>query len=170
MQQNLHTTISGVVHASQVVSSESSVVAQSAQEVSSGAEEIAETMENLSHGIEKQTHEIAQVGDVMTAFTQNLCETTNQGQQLASISKHVYTLTADGKHLMDSSQAHMQQIHQMMTQSMDKMGELGGRVQEITRFVAIIQTSVTMADVATASERLADLAQQLNTVVKTYKI
>lgn len=139
MQQTLHQTISGVVRASHIVSSESTVLAQSTQEVSSGAEEIAQTMETLSRGIEKQTFEIAQVGDGMTEFTQNLCDTTTQGRKLESISVAVHTLTFDGKQLMDTSSEQMQQIHAVMAQSMHKMEDLGQRVQEITSFVSIIK-------------------------------
>lgn len=138
MQETIHHTISGVAQASQFVLSKSNVLAQSTQEVSSGAEEIAVSMEILSQGIEKQTNEMTEMNEVITKFTDNLCDTTKQGRHLEHLSGGVHQLSVDGTQLIHSSNTQMQQIYEMMTQSMDKMDDLGNKVTEITAFVSII--------------------------------
>lgn len=139
MQEHLHTTISEVAEASHTVSLESTLLAQSTSDVSSGSEAIAETMESLSRGVEKQTHEIAEVSEIMTEFSQNLQETSQQGSQLEVLSKNVLTLSMDGSERIHRSNGQMQEIHQMMEQSIGKMEDLDNQVGQITSFVSIIE-------------------------------
>lgn len=139
MQENLHKTISEVSKASQTVSAESTILVQSTNEVSNGSEAIAETMEYLSQGVEVQTQKIAGVSEVMTEFSQNLHETSLQGTELAKLSDNVLELSMNGSKLMQTSNTHMQDIHQMMGNSIAKMSSLAGQVAQITSFVSIIE-------------------------------
>lgn len=139
MQEQLHGTIGEVSKASSSVSTQSAILAQSTNEVSTGAQSIAETMESLSRGIEKQTHEIADVYEAVTDFSQSLKETTEQGTKLESLSQNVLSLSGEGTTMMQTSNGQMQQIHNMMNTAIQKMDDLGARVGEISSFVKIIE-------------------------------
>ena len=139
MQENLHGTISEVSSASSRVTAQSSLLAQSTNEVSTGALAIAETMEALSRGIEKQTNEIAEVYEVVTEFSHTLKETTEQGTKLETLSHSVLSLSSEGTKMMETSNGQMEQIHVMMQTAIERMGNLGQRVGQISSFVKIIE-------------------------------
>src|SRR5690606_30390860 len=115
------------------------MLAQSTNEVSTGALAIAETMEALSRGIETQTNEITEVYEAVTDFSQTLKETTEQGTKLETLSHNVLSLSSEGTKMMETSNGQMEQIHDMMHTAIEKMGDLGQRVGQISSFVKIIE-------------------------------
>ncbi|MEK4384571.1 methyl-accepting chemotaxis protein [Solibacillus sp. FSL W7-1464] len=139
MQEQLHGTISEVSLASSSVTVQSTMLAQSTNEVSTGALAIAETMEALSRGIETQTNEIAEVYEAVTDFSETLKETTEQGTKLETLSRNVLSLSSEGTKMMETSNGQMEQIHDMMHTAIEKMGDLGQRVGQISSFVKIIE-------------------------------
>lgn len=139
MQEQLHGTISEVSFASSSVKAQSTMLAQSTNEVSTGALAIAETMEALSRGIETQTNEITEVYEAVTDFSQTLKETTEQGTKLETLSHNVLSLSSEGTKMMETSNGQMEQIHEIMQTAIEKMGDLGQRVGQISSFVKIIE-------------------------------
>ena len=139
MQEQLHGTIAEVSLASSSVTAQSTMLAQSTNEVSTGALAIAETMEALSRGIETQTNEITEVYEAVTDFTQTLKDTTEQGTKLETLSQNVLSLSSEGTEMMETSNGQMEQIQDMMHTAIEKMGDLGQRVGQISSFVKIIE-------------------------------
>ncbi|MGE7020882.1 methyl-accepting chemotaxis protein [Solibacillus cecembensis] len=139
MQEHLHKTISEIAQASTTVTTKSTVLSQSAKEVSQGSEAIAETMEYLSKGVDKQTVEVSEISGIMVEFSRKLAESTAQGNQLNTTSENVLTLSEDGAKLMNTSNEQMQEIHQVMKESMGKMVQLDQQAVQISSFVSIIE-------------------------------
>ncbi|ATP38850.1 chemotaxis protein [Solibacillus sp. R5-41] len=139
MQEHLHKTISEISQASTTVTTKSIMLAQSTEEVSKGSEAIAETMENLSKGVEKQTVEVAEISEIMVEFSHKLAESTVQGNQLNVTSENVLALSENGAKLMNTSNEQMQEIHQVMKESMEKMVQLDKQAVQISSFVSIIE-------------------------------
>ncbi|MEG0473330.1 MAG: methyl-accepting chemotaxis protein [Solibacillus sp.] len=139
MQEHLHKTISEISQASTTVTMKSTVLAQSTEEISKGSEAIADTMEHLSKGVEKQTAEVADISEIMIEFSHKLEESTAQGNQLNATSENVLSLSENGAKLMNTSNEQMQEIHQVMKESVERMEQLDQHAGQISSFVSIIE-------------------------------
>lgn len=139
MQEHLHKNISEISQASTTVSMKSTMLAQSTEEISTGSEAIAKTMEYLSRGVEKQTAEVADISEIMVEFSHKLEESTVQGNHLNTTSKNVLALSENGAKLMNTSNEQMQEIHQVMKESVEKMVMLNQHAGQISSFVSIIE-------------------------------
>lgn len=139
MQEKLRVIISRISNDSQVISSHSEELTQSAYEVKDGTDQISATMEELAAGTEKQADHASQLSSAMTTFVTRVEEANSHGELIHESSNEVLTLTNNGRNLMESSTNQMVKIDQIVRESVEKVDQLNGQAQEISKLVDVIK-------------------------------
>lgn len=139
MQEQLHGTIQEVSAASNLVATQSAQLNDDVASTSAGAQTITQVMSEISSSTERQSFAISDVSETVNDFANRLCETSQQGQQLQTSSEYVLNLSEKGAELMRHSTQHMQNLQQMMQDTVTKMSALDHQAHKITAFVSIIE-------------------------------
>lgn len=139
MQVKLKEMINKIAKASELLTSRSEELTQSAQEVKAGSEQIASTMQEIASGSETQANSISDLASAMQIYAEEVDKANENGEKIQESSNEVLKITEEGSELMDSSKRQMEKIDQIVRESVDKVEQLEGQTQEISKLVAIIQ-------------------------------
>ncbi|WP_066192231.1 MULTISPECIES: methyl-accepting chemotaxis protein [Gracilibacillus] len=158
MSNNLRNILQQVTSVSNTVTSQSNQLNQSANEVNANAQQISVTMEEIASGTETQANHAGDVASKMGDFSQKLKAASEDGESLGKTSAHVLDMTKDGQKMMRSSVEHMEQIHHVVHEAVDKVKVLDAQSQEISKLVAVIrdiaeQTNLLALNAAIESAR-----------------
>src|SRR5699024_8447292 len=86
-----------IIHkAAQSVSNSSKALTESSHEVKEGSGQMVTTMEELASGAETQANSAANLSEEMQTFVESVQVSQKEGQDIASSSEKVLTLTSDG--------------------------------------------------------------------------
>ncbi len=139
MKDNIHQILSKVIDASNSLAQKSEELTIASSEVKEGNEQIANTMQELAAGSETQANGASELSEKMGEFVQMVQESENSGQIIENNSRHVLTLTDDGKVLMEKSVKQMKQIDSIVSQSVDNVKQLDRQSLEIQKLVLVIK-------------------------------
>lgn len=139
LQYNLVEMISGVSHASEVITTQSEELTHSAGEVKTGTEQIASTMEELATGTESQAGNAADLSSAMGTFVKRIAEANENGDYIQRSSIEVIKLTNDGSALMEASTSQMEMIDKIVHDAVIKVEGLDKHSQDISELVLVIQ-------------------------------
>lgn len=139
MQVKLKEMNNKIAKASELLTSRSEELTQSAQEVKAGSEQIASTMQEIASGSETQANSISDLASAMQIYAEEVDKANENGEKIQESSNEVLKITEEGSELMDSSKRQMEKIDQIVRESVDKVEQLEGQTQEISKLVAIIQ-------------------------------
>lgn len=138
-QAHLKEMIEKILEHSMLVKEQSSTMKQAFGEINIGTEQMAATMEELSSGAEQQADTSSVLDQHMDDFAHRIVETVEVGAVVSESSKEVLNVTETGNSLMGQSMDQMKKIHQLMTESVRKVGELDVQSREISQLVNVVQ-------------------------------
>lgn len=139
MQERLRGMINNIFNASEAVSSHSEELTQSASEVKAGSEQVSITMQELAAGSEKQANSTMELSEIMGTFVAKVQESYESGEKTLEDAKETYMLTNEGSQLMAQSKEKMENIYQLVKESVERMEGLDRQSQEISKLVTVIQ-------------------------------
>ncbi|WP_208560398.1 methyl-accepting chemotaxis protein [Marinilactibacillus kalidii] len=139
MQEKLKEILSNISEVSYLLTYNSKELSETSSEVMSGTDQVAMTMQELSEGSENQANTASKLASIMEAFAEKVASTNENGQNISRLSGRVIEETANGSTMMASSEAQMQKIHEIVSQSVAKVDQLDNQTQEISKLVEIIQ-------------------------------
>src|SRR5699024_6814254 len=139
LQDKLKHVLTRLAQASETVSSQSEELTQSANEVKAGSEQVATTMQELATGAEKQANNASELSTVMQTFTAYVEEASKNGEQIQETSNGVLEMTEEGSHLMQASMEQMNKIDSIVKDAVEKVQELDGQSQEISKLVNVVK-------------------------------
>lgn len=139
MHTKLKEMINKISKASEMLTSRSEELTQSAQEVKAGSEQISSTMHEIASGSETQANSISDLASAMQIYAEEVDKANENGEKIQESSKEVLKITEEGSDLMESSKRQMEKIDQIVRESVEKVEQLEGQTQEISKLVAIIQ-------------------------------
>lgn len=138
MKESLKGIIQNVSTATDMVSSQSEELTQSANEVKEGSEQIASTMQELSSGAETQATSSTNLSEIMDGFVQKIQHAHQNGEQVSQTSNEVLNMTDEGSTLMNQSVKQMNDIDQIVKDSVTKVQGLDEQSKEISKLIQVI--------------------------------
>jgi methyl-accepting chemotaxis protein len=139
MKDSIKSIVSNVANVANSVSSRSEGLTQSAKEVKEGNIQIARTMEELSSGSETQANGASDLAENMSEFVQRVTLSEQNGQEIASSSTEILSLTNNGTTLMNKSVSQMKQIDSIVSEAVEKVQKLDKQSAEISKLVVVIR-------------------------------
>jgi len=139
MKENIHHILQKVADTSQTVSTNSEKLTQSANEVKEGNIQISYTMEELATGSENQANSASDLAEKMNDFVKKINDSETSGQNIASISDDVLSLTSNGMTLMSQSVQQIKRIDVIVKGAVDRVGGLDEKSNEISNLVSVIK-------------------------------
>ncbi|WP_068676431.1 methyl-accepting chemotaxis protein [Oceanobacillus sp. Castelsardo] len=139
MTENLRNMVQQVSHVTETVSSRSEELTQSANEVKMGTEQISVTMEELASGSETQSNHSTELSSQMDTYMNKIEETNANGEKVQVESDEVLEMTQEGSKLMESSRSQMENIDQIVQNSVQKVQGLNKQSEEISKLVFVIK-------------------------------
>lgn len=134
---------------SENVSTNSTALSESSSEVYEGSVQIATTMHELADGSEHQANGSIELSEMMEEFREKINVIGEEANRMASHSNTVHSLTENGQQKMQSSTSQMQVIHNIIGESVEKVGKLENETSKI----GILVKKIT--DVAEQTDLLA---------------
>ncbi|WP_163971502.1 methyl-accepting chemotaxis protein [Oceanobacillus halotolerans] len=139
MKNNIHSIIQNITKASELVSAKSDALSKSANNVKEGNIQVASTMDELSSGSETQANSATTLSENMNDFVQRVRQSEQNGEEVASYSNQIQTLTNEGTALMEKSVNQMERIDMIVTDSVKKVQGLEKQSNDITKLVLVIK-------------------------------
>lgn len=139
LRNNMSNVLHKVAQASKSVSASSDVLTLSAREVKEGSEQMVVTMEELASGAETQANSAFNLSEQMKHFVDSVQHSQYEGQEIATSSKNVLTLTADGSDLMKQSVHQMDKIDAIVADAVDKVRGLDQQSDQISQLVQVVK-------------------------------
>ncbi|WP_010302222.1 methyl-accepting chemotaxis protein [Kurthia senegalensis] len=134
---------------SENVSTNSNALSESSTEVYEGSVQIATTMHELAQGSEHQANGSIELSEMMEDFREKINFMGDEATRMAEHSNTVHNLTENGQQKMQSSTSQMQVIHNIIGESVEKVGKLENETSKI----GILVKQIT--DVAEQTDLLA---------------
>ncbi|MBB4826527.1 methyl-accepting chemotaxis protein [Sporosarcina luteola] len=139
MNAKMQSILQQINEVANTVASHSEELTQSANEVKAGSTQVAMTMQELAAGTERQASNAGDLASLMASFHQKVQETDESGSRIQGYSRQVSDMAAEGNRLMDSSMNQMEQINQIVRESVQKVETLQHNSAEISSLVSTIK-------------------------------
>jgi methyl-accepting chemotaxis protein len=139
MKKDLTELIMEVSTSSELVSSQSEELTQSSNEVREGTEQVAATMQELSAGAESQANHTVELSQAMENFIEQIVHANNSANTASESSKDVLSATIQGNNQMNQSVLQMNEINEIVKESVEKVKGLDNQTKEISQLVSVIQ-------------------------------
>ncbi|MEK4423895.1 methyl-accepting chemotaxis protein [Solibacillus sp. FSL K6-1523] len=178
--------IEEVANQTNLLALNASIEAARAGEHGKGFAVVAEEVRKLAEQVAHSVTEITSIVSTIQHDSKEVSTILERGYGQVVTGSEQLEITANTFNEIQDAVSQMAEFIAMMIQNLQEMSheghEINDSMQEITALTeetaasveettaTIIQTSATMGEVATATEQLSDLSDQLNCVVKDYKI
>lgn len=139
LSSNMRNIIHKVSEASQSVSGSSDVLTSSAREVKEGSNQMVITMEELASGSETQANSALHLSEQMQQFVDSVQVSQREGQEVATSSEKVLSLTSNGSNLMKQSVSQMDKIDTIVAEAVEKVRGLDRQSDEISQLVEVVK-------------------------------
>lgn len=139
MIENMKRMVGQIQIVSQQVNGQSEELTQSSAEVSQGAEQISSTLEQLASSTENQAHLSSEISKLIEELNGQIGESNVEGESLRQSSKKVHEISGQGKEQIEASVEQMQEITEVVTDSVAKIKGLNQKSQEISKLIDVIQ-------------------------------
>lgn len=138
MTDSLRNIIGQIAKASTNVSRQSAELTDSAAQLKQGIGQVAVTMEQLAEGVGEQADSTGKVVSVVEGLNTQIIKANGQSELLEEGAKDLQGMADEGYALMVNSIEQMGNIHGVVKNSAEQMGELDEKAQKITQLVEII--------------------------------
>ena len=138
MGQQMNDLLKNIHSISETVNNHSEELTQSAMEVKEGTEQVASTMQELASGSEIQANSSSNLSLNMTNYAQKIKESNEHGLQIYQTTIQIQEMVQSGNQLMDASTNQMEQINQIVQESLQKVKNLDTHSRKISRLITVI--------------------------------
>lgn len=139
MVEHMQAIILNITKTADTVHRHSGNLSHTSNEVRESSEQISATMQNLASGSEAQAQHTAQLANTMTAFTETVSATDENGDHIRQASHQILDLTGSGNELMQASIEQMKKIDYVVGESLQKVESLTAQTREISTLVSVIK-------------------------------
>lgn len=139
MSQNLLKMIQNIQSITNGTAENSKSLAHFSDVAQSDTEQIAATMEELASGTETQAKTASDLAGSMDHFSRAIQTAYDNGEDTLHSSKSVLSLADEGKQKLSGSAAQMQQIQEIIKESVNRMSHLEAQTSKITELVGVVQ-------------------------------
>ncbi|RSL30688.1 methyl-accepting chemotaxis protein [Salibacterium salarium] len=109
-------------------------------DVKESSEQVAVTIEELATGATNQANEATSISERTQDLNQKIIDANENGEQLATFSKDVLSVSVDGDSQMKESLDQMTKINDMVEESVTKINQLEQQTSSISEFVSVIRS------------------------------
>ena len=138
MRERIQGTLFGTLDISRKLNGSSSSLLSATETVSDSSNQIAATMEQLAAGSEAQAHTASNMAEMVGEFFEDVQRASQAGGEVAQAATHVLTRTEDGNQMMTSSVEQMNEIYQVVNESVEQIQQLDDQTKEISALVTVI--------------------------------
>ncbi|MFJ7830879.1 methyl-accepting chemotaxis protein [Peribacillus sp. NPDC097284] len=135
-------TLSGMIQKMHGLSSslheQSSKLNNSSNEVNEGTTQVSVTMDEMAVGAESQANLASTLSVDMREFSEIIAATNKQGQEITQSTEVVINDSQTGMKLMSSSIEKMQEIYNIVSESVNQVKTLESQNKEVTTLVTLI--------------------------------
>lgn len=138
MRARIQEILLGTLGIAREVNNRSTNLSEATGTVSDSANQIAATMEQLAAGSEAQATTASNMAEMVGAFFEDVQHANEAGEQVVTSSRTVLERTAEGNEMMDSSVEQMNEIYQVVNESVERIKNLDNQTREISELVTVI--------------------------------
>jgi len=135
---NMRELLTEIQNVSKTVTEHSESLTYTTNDVSEGSEQISATMEELASGSETQANHASNLSTGMGSFVTTVSSAQELGKQVADESEKTRRLSVSGANLMEQSVTQMRSIYSIVTESVDKVGQLNDQSEQVSNIVEVI--------------------------------
>ena len=117
---------------------QSSKLNNSSSEVNEGTAQVSVTMDEMANGVESQANLASALSMDMREFSENIAETNKKGQEITQSTDVVINDSQTGMQLMSLSIENMQEIFNIVSESVNQVKTLETQSNEVTTLVTLI--------------------------------
>lgn len=139
MNNSLQDIVTQVVGVSQLLNKQSHKLSVSSQEVKLGSQQIATTMNELAGGAEDQANSATESARAVEEVNIQIKEADLAGKDLKNASTEVLEKAQGGTNLMNQSVLQIEEITQIVSESMERVVVLDSKNKDIYKLVQVIQ-------------------------------
>lgn len=138
MRARMQEILLGTLEIARRVNVQSGNLTNTTGTVNDAANQIAATMEELSAGSEAQAHTAADMAEMVVKFFEEVQHANEAGHEAVEASHKVLQRTDDGNNMMDRSVEQMNEIYQVVNESVERITSLDNQTKEISELVVVI--------------------------------
>ncbi|MFJ7747945.1 methyl-accepting chemotaxis protein [Peribacillus sp. NPDC097295] len=138
MTETLSEMIKKIHGLSSSLHDQSSKLNNSSSEVNEGTTQVSVTMDEMSSGAESQANLASTLSVDMREFSEIIAATNKQGQEITKSTEVAINDSQTGMQLMSSSIEKMQEIHNIVLESVNQVKTLETQNNEVTTLVTLI--------------------------------
>ena len=174
MKERMQETLFGTLKIARQVNGQSSSLTETTGAVSDASNQIAATMEELAAGAEAQAHTASNMAEMVGSFFEDVQHANEAGNEVVEASHKVLQRTGDGNHMMNSSVEQMNEIYQVVNESVERITALDNQTKEISELVTVIseiaeQTNLLALNAAIEAARAGEQGKGFAVVAEEVK-
>lgn len=138
MRERIQGTLYGTLDISRRLNSSSGTLLESTGTVRDSSNQIAATMEQLAAGAEAQANTASNMAEMVGEFFDDVRRVNVAGHGVANAAGEVLQRTGDGNDMMAGSVEQMNEIYQVVNESVEQIQRLDNQTKEISELVIVI--------------------------------
>lgn len=174
MRERMQETLFGTLEIARRVNGQSGSLTETTGAVSDASNQIAATMEELAAGSEAQAHTASNMAEMVGNFFEDVQHANEAGNEVVEASHKVLQRTDDGNNMMNSSVEQMNEIYQVVNESVERITALDNQTKEISELVTVIseiaeQTNLLALNAAIEAARAGEQGKGFAVVAEEVK-
>lgn len=174
MRERMQETLFGTLEIARRVNGQSSSLTETTGTVSDASNQIAATMEQLAAGAEAQAHTASNMAEMVGSFFEDVQHANEAGTEVVEASHKVLQRTDEGNNMMHSSVEQMNEIYQVVNESVERITALDNQTKEISELVTVIseiaeQTNLLALNAAIEAARAGEQGKGFAVVAEEVK-
>lgn len=174
MREKMQETLFGTLEIARRVNGQSSSLTETTGTVSDASNQIAATMEQLAAGAEAQANTASNMAEMVGGFFEDVQHANQAGNEVVEAAHEVLQRTDDGNNMMNSSVEQMNEIYQVVNESVERITALDNQTKEISELVTVIseiaeQTNLLALNAAIEAARAGEQGKGFAVVAEEVK-
>lgn len=138
MRERIQGTLFGTLNISRQLNESSGELLTSTETVRDSSNQIAATMEQLAAGAEAQANTASNMAEMVGEFFEDVRGANEAGRGVGNAAEEVLQRTGDGNERMANSVEQMNEIYQVVNESVEQIQLLDNQTKEISELVIVI--------------------------------
>lgn len=138
MRERFQSTLYGTLDISRKLNNSSDQLLKATDTVSDSSAQIAATMEQLAAGAEAQANTATNMAEMVGDFFEDVQQVNQAGNEVREATSQVLGRTEDGNEMMSRSVEQMNDIYQVVNNSVEQIQQLDSQTKEISELVVVI--------------------------------
>ena len=174
MRERMQATLFSTLEIARRVNGQSGTLTETTGTVSDASNQIAATMEELAAGAEAQAQTASNMAEMVGGFFEDVQHANQAGNEVVQAAQEVLQRTDDGNNMMTRSVEQMNEIHQVVDESVELITALDNQTKEISSLVTVIseiaeQTNLLALNAAIEAARAGEQGKGFAVVAEEVK-